>query len=1215
LRNAGIIALDTETRDGGLAADRGSAWPWGDGHVCGVAAAWRSDGSIKSCYIPIKHPDTENFDGKQVFAWLRDLISSDVRFVTHNGVYDWGWLRTEMGVQMPPPERMEEIGALATLVDENRHKYSLESLCAWRGLPGKDETLLKAGAEHLGVRPKDVKSHLWRLPAHYVGPYAETDAARTLELFESLDPIIDQEGTRAAYRLECDLLPMVLEMRRRGIRVDQTAAENARDLILKKRDAALSELSDKLEAGVEMQNLRSPGWLAARFDAHRLTYPRTERDNPSFRGEWMRRQRHWLPQLIATAGKYDRAGTVFLEKHVLANVINGRIHAEIYPHRSEDNGTRSFRFSYADPPLQQMPKRNEELATLIRAAFLPEPGDAWATLDASQQEFRLLVHYAAALNLTRAKETVERYRSDPKTDYHTLVADLTGLDRSHAKGVNFAKIYGAGPRKLAQMIGVSEGEARAMMCKYDGELPFAKQLAKRCERAIWNQGYLTLYGGARRHWETIDNGGRLVYPSTYKGLNALIQGSAAYHTKLWMRMCWRAGVVPMLQMHDALECSIASQELAETVARLGSEAVSLNVPMLIDVHCGCTWADAKHTWEELRSNGADGPFCETKEAPPPFDAGPEPEPQPEAPKSNGQEHSEARSRAHSNGYSNRKRTGGRWEAEFFYPWPNSAPYLKVVKMRLPDGDKYFFQQHMENGGWVNGAPDGPKIPYRLRALIDAPPDAVPFITEGESKADIIAKFGEKLGLVATTNPGGGIKGSWTADLNHWFRGRDKIYICEDNDDTGRAHTIEVATALSFIPDIRVIRFPELKEHGDVEDWLNEGRTVEELIERAKNAPKVEVKPKSDFRIHWLDDDDEPDLPWLVHDLITETGCGLIAGQWGTYKTSGALDLSAAIVTGADFIDYAIRRQAGVLYIAPEGSAGIKKRFQAILDEKYPGAGKAPFALVKACPRLLGKNAVEALAKIAEEAARRMLEEFKLPLGLINIDTVAKAAGYSKPGEENDAAVGAMIMDRLAELSSRSGAFVIGVDHFGKTAETGTRGTSAKESAADTILALLGVKDITGAVSNTRLAVRKVREGETGREIPFAVHIRNLGPDRFGKPVTAPIIDWKLTGSATATQACAEGWPKTLHRLRRALMATLAGGKARQMSPTPGAPPVQAIDYDTLRDEFGTAYPASGSAKAKVIGQAFKRALGNAQEQALIGIRNAEGATLIWMEPI
>jgi DNA polymerase I-like protein with 3'-5' exonuclease and polymerase domains len=639
LRNAGIIALDTETRDGGLAADRGSAWPWGDGHICGIAAAWRSDGAVKSCYVPIKHPDSKNFDDAQVFAWLRDLIASDVRFATHNGVYDWGWLRTEAGVQMPPPARMEEIGALATLVDENRHKYSLESLCAWRGLPGKDETLLKEGAELLGVRPKDVKSHLWRLPAHYVGPYAETDAARTLELFESLDPIINQEGTLDAYRLECDLLPMVLEMRRRGIRVDQTAAEHARDLILKKRDAALSELSDKLEAGVAMQNLRSPRWLAAHFDAHRLTYPRTEKDNPSFKGEWLRRQHHWLPQLIATASKYDRAGTVFLEKHVLANVINGRIHAEIYPHRSEDNGTRSFRFSYADPPLQQMPKRNEELATLIRAAFLPEPGDAWVTLDASQQEFRLLVHYAAALNLTRAKETVERYQNDPKTDYHTLVADLTGLDRSHAKGVNFAKIYGAGPRKLAQMIGVSEGEARAMMCKYDGEMPFAKQLAKRCERAIWNQGYLTLYGGARRHWETIDNGGRLVYASTYKGLNALIQGSAAYHTKLWMRLCWRAGVVPMLQMHDALECSIASQELTETVARLGSEAVSLNVPMLIDVHCGRTWADAKHTWEELRSDGADGPFCETKEEPPPFEAGPEP--QPEAPTESQKEGSNA----------------------------------------------------------------------------------------------------------------------------------------------------------------------------------------------------------------------------------------------------------------------------------------------------------------------------------------------------------------------------------------------------------------------------------------------------------------------------------------------------------------------------------------------------------------------------------------------
>ena len=84
---------------------------------------------------------------------------------------------------------------------------------------------------------------------------------------------------------------------------------------------------------------------------------------------------------------------------------------------------------------------------------------------------------------------------------------------------------------------------------------------------------------------------------TYTALNALIQGRAARHTKLWMRACWREGIVPLLQMHDALECSVTTREQGELVARLGCEAVQLEVPMRVDVKFGSSWGDAKHTWE------------------------------------------------------------------------------------------------------------------------------------------------------------------------------------------------------------------------------------------------------------------------------------------------------------------------------------------------------------------------------------------------------------------------------------------------------------------------------------------------------------------------------------------------------------------------------------------------------------------------------------------
>jgi DNA polymerase I-like protein with 3'-5' exonuclease and polymerase domains len=635
LRRVGIIALDLETKDGGLLAGRGSAWPWGDGYICGVSIAYHSEEGIRAHYLPLQHPDSANFDREQLFGWLKDLAASGVRIVTQNGLYDWGWLRTEADIVMPASEQLEEIGALATLVDENRYQYSLDALCTWRGLPGKDEAPLREGCKTLGLLPKRKKKfrpqqYLWQLPARYVAPYAKVDSVNTLALFENLNPILDQENTRAAYRLEVDLLPMVLEMRRRGIRIDTNAAEQARDLLLAKRDAVFAEISEKLGSNVSMAEIGRTKWLAETFDQQKISYPRTEKGNPSFtagNSGWMPSHPHWLPLLIVRADKYNNAAVNFLETYILRHVVNGRVHAEIHPHRSDEGGTRSLRFSYSNPPLQVMPAHDEELAPLIRGVFLPEEGEVWASCDVSQQEFRFIVHYAARHKLRGVREAVKRYRDDPNTDFHAHVSSMTGRDRQISKATNFAKAFGAGVRLFAQMIGKPVSEAEAIYDQYDRELPFVSQLSALCVHAAKRDGYLTLYDGARRHWSQWAPGGTwkkglgpcprdealnrvndpkhpwhrktLWRTDTHKATNALIQGSAARHTKRWMRDCWREGFVPLLQMHDALDLSVNSPEQAKRLAQLGCEAVQLEVPMLVDIGYGRSWGDAKHTWEDL----------------------------------------------------------------------------------------------------------------------------------------------------------------------------------------------------------------------------------------------------------------------------------------------------------------------------------------------------------------------------------------------------------------------------------------------------------------------------------------------------------------------------------------------------------------------------------------------------------------------------------------
>ena len=635
LRRVDSLSFDIETLDKRLAAEMGTGWPYRAGHICGTSVAHRAGNDIKGFYFPLRHPDTENFAVEQAHQWLRDHIAAGVRFTTQNGLYDWGWMRVEAGIKMPAGERLEEIGALATMVDENRFKYSLETLCAWRGLAGKDDAGLREGIKaldlHTNKRKKLVpQNYIWQLPARYVGPYGEADAVKTLLLYENLDPILDQEGTRAAYRLECDILPMVQEMRLRGIRIDLDAAERARNNLLKKRDAALKELSNKLGKTISMEELHNRTWLPQTFDRLDIKYPRTEKGNPSFtagKTGWMATHEHWLPQLVATANKYNKAVTDFLQK-LIDYQVGGRVHAEINPHRSEDNGTKSFRFSYNDPPLQQMPSRDEELAPLIRGIFLPEEGDVWLKPDCSQQEFRFVTHYAHQHKVRGAADAVKRYHDDPDADFHAFAATLTGLERTSAKAVNFAKIYGAGVKKFAAMIGKPLEEAQRIYAQYDQELPFLRELSKIYTQLARTQGYITLYDGARRHFDRFAPGGkwekgagpctleeaqerlkdpshpwyrkgRLFRADTHTALNALIQGSAARHTKLWMRACWREGIVPLLQMHDCLDCSVSSLELAELIARLGCEAVKLDVPMKVDLKFGRNWGDAKHTWTEI----------------------------------------------------------------------------------------------------------------------------------------------------------------------------------------------------------------------------------------------------------------------------------------------------------------------------------------------------------------------------------------------------------------------------------------------------------------------------------------------------------------------------------------------------------------------------------------------------------------------------------------
>ena len=495
-----LVAIDTETNDEGLRADRGSSWPWGDGWVCGIPIAWREGGEMRKSYIPLRHPESCNFEPTRVARWLTDHIEAGLHFVTLNGPYDWGWLGADLGIKTPPSSQLEEVGVLAALVDENMLRYSLDALCTRFDLPGKDMTRLKEACEARGFKlngSNPPQSYIWQLPAEVCGEYGEADPVATLLLYETLLPIIMREGTYTHYRLEVDLMPMTIAMRRKGVRIDQDAAEQARDLLLVKRDAALKELSDQHGALIGMDEINSPKWKINTFEQYGIISPhKTPTGKPSFAGGntgWMSSHKHWLPSLIATASKYDAAGCKFLQGFILDFSVGGRIHAEFNQFKSEDGGAKSLRFSISNPPLQQMPIRDPEMGPLIRRVFLPEEGEFWAKPDISQQEFRKLVHFAEQHQLPGAKEAGDNYRNNPDADYHKFVAEITGLPRPVAKPTNFMKIYGGGVAVIAMKTGLSLDDAKAAMEQYDAKLPFVSKTV----------AHLSDRGRAHRHHHAV----------------------------------------------------------------------------------------------------------------------------------------------------------------------------------------------------------------------------------------------------------------------------------------------------------------------------------------------------------------------------------------------------------------------------------------------------------------------------------------------------------------------------------------------------------------------------------------------------------------------------------------------------------------------------------------------------------------------------------------
>ncbi len=597
------ISIDLETKDPDLKT-KGTSSMRGQGDVVGIAIAVKN----WSAYYPIAHESGSNMERKKVLGWFQDVLKTKADKIFHNAIYDMCWIhRLGLTVHGTIIDTM----IMTSLVDENRFRYDLNSVSYDYTGMNKNETALQEAAKDWGVDPK---AEMYKLPAMYAGEYAEKDAEITLALWQELKKEIGFQDLESIVELEQKVFPCILEMKIKGVRVSELQVEQLEHQLKKSYDHYIKRIHDDTGIYPEVWAAKSIESVCKELNID--DFDRTEKTKkPSFTKNYLKNHKHPVLRAIASARELDKLNNTFLES-IKNYVYKGRIHADIHQLRGDFGGTITGRLSYSNPNLQQLPNYTN-IGMGIRSIFMPEEGHRWGCFDYSQQEPRLVVHYAlATLGTTGVASIADEYEQG-KADFHSMVAKIADIPRGQAKTINLGLFYGMGRAKLQAQLGVTEQTAKELLATYHNKVPFVKQLiyhtmdraqqrgwirtilGRKCRFNMWEPATFGMHKPQTFEDASLEHGSRNIKRAfTYKALNKLIQGSAADMTKQAMINLKEAGMTPMIQLHDELNISYETEQQADKIREIMEQAVPLKVPNKVDFEDGECWGDIVNNREE-----------------------------------------------------------------------------------------------------------------------------------------------------------------------------------------------------------------------------------------------------------------------------------------------------------------------------------------------------------------------------------------------------------------------------------------------------------------------------------------------------------------------------------------------------------------------------------------------------------------------------------------
>ena len=658
LNDIDTVAIDIETYDPNLKT-KGLGAIRKDGFICGIAVATKKE----TAYFPLRHSDTDTEPNRIQNIWdvLNQKIFQNEKItkVFHNAMYDVCWIRAVTGMMIKG--RIVDTMIAASVINENLFKYSLDALAKKYLDDSKYKyDLQQKTLEWSGGTVKDPMTNMHKLPASIVKEYAKQDVNLTLRLWDKFNKKLDevlyinidkeQKTCRNIFELETKLFLCLVDMKFKGVKIDVLKLKALGEELKIKRDKILQEIKEQTNLDIKI-------WAASSIkellkNQNITNYKKTPKSGmPSLPKNYLKTHENPLLRKVAEAREYDKAANTFVDG-LLGFVYKGRIHADINQIRGDGGGTVTGRFSMSNPNLQQIPAKGD-IGKRMREVFIPEYKNKWGSFDYSQQEPRIVVHYAIKYKCKRAKELKKQYDKGA-ADFHQIVADMANISRTQAKTINLGLFYGMGKNKLQNELGLKAEQANKLFEDYHKKVPFVKDIsekfmkfstkekliytledrfcrfdryettAKRWDRAkkVWEEWdreagkhvpvkLLTKYEAeaeaakkfnttSTKKWEELTEEKKeecftdyFVPAFTYKTLNRMVQGSAADMTKKAMVLLFEEGIIPHIQIHDELCFSIETEEQAEKIKHIMENAIKLEVPNKVDYESGLNWGTIK----------------------------------------------------------------------------------------------------------------------------------------------------------------------------------------------------------------------------------------------------------------------------------------------------------------------------------------------------------------------------------------------------------------------------------------------------------------------------------------------------------------------------------------------------------------------------------------------------------------------------------------------